>query len=144
MLTKEELAARLTGREYMLEITDELEAEAKAAGLLVVYGYSDDSVELRGAWHDEISMYDGGDFDIDRDGIVHEVDDESLLDHGAEWVAEMVERRKRARTISALWCESEWPWMYRTDIPHATFEIYDEGEKYCRGIVIALADLGSP
>ncbi len=35
-MTKEELAARLTGREYMLEITNELEAEAKSAGLLVV------------------------------------------------------------------------------------------------------------
>ena len=32
-------------------------------------------------------------------------------------------------------------WTYMTDIPHATFDVMDDGELYCRGIVFALADL---
>ena len=34
----------------------------------------------------------------------------------------------------------ELAWVYKTDIPHATFLIHDDDEKYCRGIVFRLAD----
>ena len=46
-MTKEELAAMLNGREYGKEITKAEEEKAKANGLVVIYGYSDDNVELR-------------------------------------------------------------------------------------------------
>jgi hypothetical protein len=49
--------------------------------------------------------------------------------------------RKTARKIEAVWAEDGYSWTYRTDIPHATFEITEDGEPYCRGIVFALADL---
>ncbi len=45
--TKEQLASRLTGREYGDEITEEEEAEAKASGLFVIFGASDDLCEIR-------------------------------------------------------------------------------------------------
>lgn len=32
-------------------------------------------------------------------------------------------------------------WTYSTEIPHATFEIIEEGEKFCRGIVFDINDL---
>ena len=32
-------------------------------------------------------------------------------------------------------------WCYKTDIPHETFMIYDDGEPYCRGIVFSIEDL---
>jgi hypothetical protein len=36
------------------EINKAEERQAKDAGLVVVFGYSDDGVELRGAIHDEV------------------------------------------------------------------------------------------
>ena len=58
-MTAKELAEVLSGREYGMEIGREEEKEAKAAGLVVVYGYSDDNVELRGAIDSEEGAYDG-------------------------------------------------------------------------------------
>ena len=45
-MTAKQLAERLDGREYLSEITPEEEREAEANGLVAVYGYSDDNVEL--------------------------------------------------------------------------------------------------
>lgn len=52
-MTAKQLAARLDGREYLKEITPEEEREAEANGLVVVYGYSDDNVELAGSYYVE-------------------------------------------------------------------------------------------
>jgi hypothetical protein len=46
-----------------------------------------------------------------------------------------------------LWCnDSEGDgeratWTYKTDIPHETFEIYDNGKLYCRGIVFSVDEV---
>ena len=69
-MTKEELAARLTGREYRDEITAAEEAEARAAGLVVVFGASDDLMEFEGAIRDEIGCYDGGTAMVDENGLL--------------------------------------------------------------------------
>lgn len=57
-LTKEEMARLLTGREIGNEITPSEEATAQESGLVVVFGYSDDLVELRGSISDEAGCYD--------------------------------------------------------------------------------------
>ncbi len=57
-MNAKQLAAQLNGREYGSEITKEEEAAAKKAGLVVVYGASDDLVELRGAIEEEVGAYD--------------------------------------------------------------------------------------
>ena len=44
-------------------------------------------------------------------------------------------------TIKTLWSKGEYAWQYETEIPHATFEILEDGDKYCRGIVFDLADV---
>jgi hypothetical protein len=43
--------------------------------------------------------------------------------------------------IKTIWDEGGYSWQYETDIPHATFEIVEDGEKYCKGIVFNLADI---
>lgn len=138
-MTKEELAERLDGREYRSEITKDEQMAAKAAGLIVVFGASDDLMELRGSIHDEECCYGGGTVLVDAQGIVDrdrvDVEDDDAL-------ADYLARKKVARKIEALWCkEPGYSWTYRTDIPHATFEIVEDGEPYCRGIVFSLADL---
>lgn len=114
-MTLKEFAKMLDGREYGGEITKEEEALAKELGFVVVFGYSDDNAELRGAIDDEIGCFDGG---------VLEHDD---LPGG----------------IYADWCpeDMDCSWAYGTSIPHETFNIYEHGELYCVGIV---CDINKP
>lgn len=77
-MKKEELAAMLNGREYRNEITREEAAEAKAAGLVVVYGASDDLMEFEGAIRDELGCYDGGTAFVDKKGLL----DRGQIDDG--------------------------------------------------------------
>lgn len=138
-MTKEELAARLNGREYRKEITSQERLEAKESGLVVVYGASDDLMEFEGAIYDEMGCYDGGTALIDADGLL---DREQIEDDDDEAIANYVARKKTARSIEALWSKEDgYSWTYQTEIPHATFEVVEDGEPYCRGIVLALVDL---
>ena len=134
-MTKEELAARLNGREYGSEISADEEKAAKAAGLVVLFGASDDLAELRGAINDEAGCYDGGDIRIIDGELFEEPDCDCKWAQEASAAAE-----KRSALIEALWSQGEWSWTYSTKIPHATFDVMEDGEPYCRGIVFALAD----
>jgi hypothetical protein len=139
-MTKEELAAQLDGIPYPASrsITKEHRASAKEAGLVIVYGASDDLMEFEGAACEEIGCYDGGHALVDQQGVLPDRD--SL--ESDEDIADYVQRKKSASRIEALWCkEPGYSWTYQTDIPSATFEIMEDGEHYCRGIVFALADI---
>ena len=51
---------------------------------------------------------------------------------------------KAAASIEAIWCAKGEPsWTYKTNIPHSTFLILEDGEPSCRGIVFALAEVGA-
>lgn len=141
-MTKQEMAAKLTGREIGNEITDEEERLARKSRLVVIFGGSDDLCELRGAISDECGA--PGEVRIGIDGkLLPEIDedDAEVLDrHGVLSAA----RKKAAISIEALWCaEDGYSWTYKTDAPHATFEVMEDGEYFCRGIVIDLRDLSS-
>ena len=137
-LSKELLAGLLTGREYGKEMAKEEEMQAKTAGLIVIFGASDDLMEFRGFANDErgaptIALIDAKGLLPFREDIEH--DDEALKDYFA--------RAPKVRAVDALWAKEEgYSWTFRTSIPHATFEIVEGGEPYCRGIVIDVADLG--
>ena len=134
-----ELAAKLNGREYCREITDEEVRQAKEAGLVVVFGASDDLIEFRGAIRDEGDCYDGGTVLIDTKGVLPSWDEASESEESAQ---EYFERKAKARTITALWAKVPgYTWTYKTDIPHETFEIVEDGEPYCRGIVFNIGDI---
>lgn len=139
-MNKEKFAAMLNGREYRNEITKDEAAQAKAAGLVVVYGASDDLMEFAGALYDEVGVYDGGEALVDAKGVL---DRDQIDDDDDEAIADFVARKKSARVIEAIWSSAgnAAAWTYKTDIPHITFDIMDEDDTYCRGIVFALADL---
>ena len=140
-MNAKELAAKLSGREYNCEITDAEAKQAKDAGLVVVFGASDDLIYLAGAISDEGDCYDGGTVLFDAKGVLPSWDSASECEESAQ---EYFERKAKARTITALWAkEPGYSWTYKTDIPHETFEIVEDGEPYCRGVVFALADLES-
>jgi hypothetical protein len=135
-LTPEMLAALLDGNQYRNEMTPMEEANAKASGLVVVFGGSDDLIEFRGAIDDEQGAGQGTEILVDARGLLPDrdniEDDDELQDYFA--------RKPWARTITTVWAQGDHAWQYRTDIPHATFEVMDDGEKYCKGIVFRLAD----
>ena len=137
-LSKELLAGLLTGREYGSEMAKEEELQAKAAGLIVIFGASDDLMEFRGFVDDErgaptIALLDAKGLLPFREDIQH--DDDALKDYFT--------RAPQVRAVDALWNKEDgYSWTYRTEVPHATFEIVEDGEPYCRGIVIDVADLG--
>ena len=143
-MTKEELAAKINGREYTQEMTKNEEHEAKESGLVVIFGASDDLCELRGAIDDEAGCYDGGDVYFTHDGKVLEDidddDDEVLKKYGV--LQAVSDQRKAAIAIHAGWCESDgYSWFMSTTGPHATFDVMEGTEKYCRGLVIDLKEL---
>lgn len=126
-----EYAKMLNGREYNYpQFTKEEIQIAKDNGFVIVYGASDDLMEFDGAIYEEAGCYDGGKVYFDKTGAV--------LD----------EEFENSRCIEAVWCDKERAddngnviaWTYKTDIPHETFMIYEDGEPYCEAIVFNIAD----
>lgn len=143
-VTTQSIAAELHGKEYPLYPSKELMARANAAGIVIVYGASDDLMELDGAIRDEVDCYDGGTALIDAKGVLPSWESAQESEESAR---DYFERKPKARAIEAVWCPDELPgtsWAYKTDIPHTTFDVMEDGEIYCRGIVFTLADLASP
>lgn len=137
-MTKEKLAARLNGREYGSEITRDEEKSAKKSGLVVVFGASDDLMEFRGAIYDEVDAYDGATVRL-AGGKLFPKHSCNCAHCGYTAVS------ATAKPIKACWCDDEtkqdFTWTFRTEIPHATFEILEDGEQYCRGIVFNVSEV---
>lgn len=132
--TKEQFAQLLDGREYGDEILKHEKQWAKESGLVVVFGYSDDNVEFKGAIDDEIGAYEGGELEFTKDGIFYDEDDEETL---TKYKSVVVFNK-----IEAEWCMlGDFSWSFKTEIPHSTFDILEEGEPFCKGIVFSIADL---
>lgn len=146
-VTPASIAALLHGVEYSRDVVShEIAAQAKAAGILIVCGASDDLVEFYGAWRDEAGAGNNTEVLIDATGVLpswDSVSGESDEEQAAEWHV----RKRGARIITTLWAPKDddgneyASWAYKTDIPHSTFDVMDDGDLYCRGICFALADL---
>ncbi len=126
-----ELANKLDGREYGDEITKDEEQEAKSAGLVVLFGASDDLMEFRGAINDEIGCWEAL---LTNKGLLHNTCDSDNCPHFAKL-------KETAAVIEAKWDKDGFSWVYETKIPHTSFKVMEDGENYCKGIVFALADV---
>ena len=125
-------AEKLTKGNDGRNINVELIKEAKEKGIVIVYGYSDDLMEFDGAIYDEAGCYEGGSCYLDKNEVFEECDCDYCKTHNP---------KEKHSKITALWCKNEWTWSYKTDIPHCTFEMIDDGEKYCLGIVFYKKDI---
>jgi hypothetical protein len=140
-MNTKELAAKLVGATYNnfvgndVIFSKELQAEAKKHGLVVVFGASDDLMEFRGAINDELGAHKGVTAYLTSADLLHN----DCTDYHCPYFQKM---KESGNTIQALWCkEDSYSWTFKTDIPHETFEITEDGEPYCRGIVFALKDI---
>lgn len=136
-ITVQEAAAKLDGGQYRKEGSPELFRAMRAAGLVAVYGASDDLMEFEGAIHDEIGAYNGGTAYITPAGLLVNDCDDDRCPH-------FTRAKKAATKIIAKWDEGGFSWRYETAIPHAKFVIKEDDELYCEGIVFALKDVPQP
>jgi hypothetical protein len=134
-----DFAQRLNGRSRTKEISIEERRLAKAHGLVVVYGASDDLMEFEGAIYDEVNARLGGLAWVMDNGTV--IDNDSISDEEDEEMSNAA-----IPTVRSIWKPKEpegASWLIKTEIPHATFDIYDDENPeqiFCRGIVFALVD----
>ena len=138
-MTAKELAIELNGRDTGEEMEWGEIQDAKAAGLVVVYGYSDDNVEFSGAIDEEVGAYEDTTIYLTKDGLL----EEPACNDAENCTCPYFETAKTAaKTITAIWRDGERPSrVFSTDIPHETFTIMEDGEPWCIGIVFSVADL---
>jgi hypothetical protein len=128
-----DVAAKLNGIQYRQGEPDRaFEKVLRDNRLVVVIGSSDDLVNFYGAISDERGAYE------------HYIDATGFLRNNCDcedcpYYAEII---KSAKVIEPEWCmHPDYVWTYKTDIPHAVFDVMEEDEKYCRGIVFSLDNL---
>jgi hypothetical protein len=133
-MNAEELASLLTVIGYD-GITKDHAALAKENGLVIVYGASDDIMVFEGAIYDEVGCFNGGKAFLNSTGLILNLCDDDSCPY-------FQEELKRGAIVRAIWHDKGNPcWTYETKIPHETFQMMDEGELYCIGIVFALKDI---
>lgn len=132
----QEIANKLNGVQYREEgkiLTRQFCKELYHEGIVVVIGQSDDLVEFAGAVSVELGAYDHY---FNSKGIVRNECDCDECPYFQRMMREVV------YYVKPKWCETpEYAWTYDTNIPHATFDVMEDDEKYCRGIVFKLSDL---
>lgn len=133
-MNAKQLAARLHGTDRTDKMRHELVQEAARSGLVILYRVAaDDIVGLRGAI-DCISMLDDGALYVDAAGVMPAF---CQMDRSEEApMRDWFDRKRLAAKIEVVGN------TYRTAIPHESFDMFDCGEPYCRGIIFSTSDLG--
>ena len=130
-----DFAKMLNGIEY-LEERKEMWGAAKEKGYVVVFGYSDDNIEFRGAIDDEIGAFGGRTVFFAKDGKISENNEGEHYIHAA-WYGK-VGAKTILKTFRIMDDDGDLiPWTYDTNIPHEEFMMYEDGDPFCRGIVFS-------
>jgi hypothetical protein len=141
--TTNDFAMLLDGREYTEEITKEEELIAKSNNFVVCFGASDDLLEFRGAIHDEFGACDGTDVHIFNnkpiDLVELESDKKVLNKYGIDLNLDLsivVKAEWSPQTLNASWL------ITVKGVESDSFDIMEDGQIYCRGVVFALPQKG--
>lgn len=142
-ITAKQMAEYLNECEYGAEGSDQLWKQAKENNLVIVFGDCDDLMKFRGAINEEMGVSDGRIVYITEIGI-HKCGSIECP-YFTEWPS-LVNSLKDAHKITVrrtpfLDDETSNFWRYETAIPHETFDVLEDGEKYCRGIVFSMEDI---
>jgi len=134
-MNKKYLAQLLNGRQIGKEISKQEASDACDAGLVVIYGASDDLIEIEGAISDEVCSFDGQTWALFHKGELYQSSCES------EDCPHELAIQEKCHTVKAIFGGDDFTWTYETKIPHETFEIFEDGDKFCRGIVFSIDDI---
>lgn len=132
----QEVADKLNGVQYREEgkiLTAEYCRELRRNGIVVVCGSSDDLMQFDGAISDEFGAYDH--YFTSKGLVRNECDDDDC-----PYFAKLMKEVKYY--IKPKWCEvDDYAWAYETNIPCVTFDVMEDDDKYCQGIVFKLSDM---
>ena len=107
----------------------------KDNGIVVVYGASDDLMEVDGFMREEfdgegrVFFKSGKIIGFSKEGYGYKVINEKDCD---------------APSISGYFCHRDYNpdgWGYDVSFPHETFEILEDGEVFCCGVVFNISDI---
>ena len=129
--------------EYGDDIPANADKLAETIGAAIIYGYSDDGVMVDGVVSDQGSAYDSNTLWLDRKGFLPINEDLTLQNDEPATVdecREIVKRFDSAVKLKAIWGDTGLAWRYETEVEHCTFEIREDGEVWCRGIVFLLPE----
>jgi hypothetical protein len=138
----EDWARTLNGREYMEETTTEEERQMYEAGIACVFGYSDDLVIFKGAIDEEIDAYGGNTVLFSKGAVLK--NDCGSGDECPHFQKQIESSRAAKMYLDAEWCAREGapPWTFEVPFEFETFDIFEEGELYCVGVVFHLSEIG--
>jgi len=131
----EEWTNLLSGREYCGELSKAEELKLKEDGFIVVIGQSDDLLDFRGYIHDEVGAWNGTKVKITSSyKIFDEDENKETFEFNSFQISNM-------NYVEAIWAPEDekgdtWTsWHIRSNIFCKTFDIMEDGELYCRGII---------
>lgn len=134
-MDKLEAAKLLNGSEYREEGSPELFKQMKENKLVAVFGASDDLTEFFGAINDEVGAPRV--IKLDNKGyILHNKCDDSYCPYYEEIEKNVVNEiyvEFSPKDIDATW-------KITANFPYEPFNVYEDGELYCQGLVYDLKD----
>jgi hypothetical protein len=145
-MTPEQIAQQLHGIEYPLRESQlqHIFDAAKSERIVIVYGVSDDLVEMRGLIDDESGCYEGGNYRFDIKGFLPIHEDGSFQCDEPKTIQEcrkFVERYDASFSITIHWGKPEALWTYELDeriTDSVQLDIVEDDSLDCRGIAFRL------
>lgn len=136
-MNAKEWAERLNGREYRDEMNGFEEKQAHDDGVIIVFGASDDLIEFRGVINDEGYAWDGVTVSLtNKPSLFKEDENQETLEFNRMQIANM-------NKVQAIWCPTgqdgrvwaSWHIVLHGSLQGHPFDIMEDGELFCRGIV---------
>ena len=142
-----EWAEKLNGCEYGDELSDEDKELLEKDGIVAVFGYSDDNIELEGAIYDELPAYDEetyywfGKYFVSNNRINEFLDYVDNEFYAFKPVLEPLFRNNFERSYITSKPGENCQFEYETNIPCEWFNVMEDGNLYCKGFVFNKNDL---
>ena len=144
-MTPQEFAGSITGKEYPFSLTSEERELAKANRLLVLWGQSDDLLELDGITRDEAGAWNGVMARVDPEGVLPISKDGTLLSDEPTTIQECIvlaDRYRQSWKVKAEWCPEgtnlSWEISVDDTLDQAEFMVLEDGKPMCKGVVALL------
>lgn len=147
------MAEIMNGRAYRDDISPEQREVAKAENLVIITGSSDDIISLDGAIYDEVGAWEEAIFNLDSEGnILEDWDnfDNDIENAGIERSTKSVLKslykahvKEHGITVKGNFDKEGYSWYIdlvepKEGLDFAYFELFEDGEKHTRGVVLKL------
>jgi hypothetical protein len=138
MATLDNLVELIGELEYGDQIPTAALELAKNIQAAIIYGYSDDSIMVSGVTEDQADAYKDKNVWVDKEGFLPINENQNCTDAGIETISDcrkLVKRFDQSVKLQVIEDQGGWLWQYKTDWPHRVFEMKEDGDPYCKGIV---------